>query len=146
VRLYWILAIAAVAACERPPSTDQVRDWTPADHDKSEQQNGGGRQPMGSGGGSPQDEQRMVVEIAWQQNCFRCHGPDGHGDGPDGPMVKAPDLTRADWLSTTSDADIAAQIKNGKGLMPKFDLPDETIEGLIARIRAHKSPGAQKAN
>ncbi len=53
-----------------------------------------------------------------------------------GPMVRAPDLTREEWQAKTADGDIAATIKNGKGKMPKFGLPDSVIQGLVARIRA----------
>ena len=70
------------------------------------------------------------------QTCSTCHGPLGHGDGPQGALVKAPDLTRSDWQAKVSDEEIAARIKGGKGLMPPNDLPDSTIKGLVARIRA----------
>lgn len=80
----------------------------------------------------------MIIEAAWQQNCAACHGPIGHGDGPNGALVKAPDLTRADWQEKVSDKDIADRIRQGKGLMPKFDLPEETIAGLVARVRASR--------
>ena len=75
-----------------------------------------------SGAGANADE--MLVEMTWDENCASCHGPTGHGDGPNGPLVKAPDLTRADWQAKVTDAEIAQQIKGGKG--------------LIARIRASK--------
>ncbi len=53
-----------------------------------------------------------------------------------GPMVRAPDLTREEWQGKTADAEIVATIKNGKGKMPKFGLPDSVVQGLVARIRA----------
>ncbi len=92
---------------------------------------------MAQGAGSP-DNKEMLVELTWNENCSACHGPTGHGDGPNGQLVKAPDLTREDWQSRVTDQQIADQIKNGKGLMPKFDIPDSTIQGLVARIRASK--------
>ncbi len=70
------------------------------------------------------------------QTCNTCHGPMGHGDGPQGSLVKAPDLTRPDWQAKVTDEEIAARIRSGKGLMPPNDLPDSTIKGLVARIRA----------
>ena len=60
----------------------------------------------------------------------------GKGDGPNGPMMKASDLTREEWQASVTDADIAAVIKTGKGRMPKFDLPDPVVRGLVGRIRA----------
>ena len=38
-------------------------------------------------------------------------------------MVRAPDLTRADWQGRVGDEDIAQVIRNGRNSMPKFDLP-----------------------
>jgi cytochrome c oxidase cbb3-type subunit 3 len=54
-------------------------------------------------------------------------------------MVKATDLTNPEWQQKTSDADIAGAIKNGKGKMPKFDLPEPVLQALVARIRASKA-------
>ncbi len=62
----------------------------------------------------------------------------GKGDGQMGPMVHAPDLTRADWQSQVTDAQIAVSIKSGKGKMPKFDVPEPVVLGLVARVRAAK--------
>jgi hypothetical protein len=53
-----------------------------------------------------------------------------------GPMVRAPDLTREDWQSEVTDNQIAAVIRNGKGRMPSFNVPDPVIQGLVARVRA----------
>jgi cytochrome c oxidase cbb3-type subunit 3 len=56
-----------------------------------------------------------------------------------GAMLHAPDLTRSDWQSKVTDAQLAATIKGGKDKMPKFDLPDPVIQGLVARIRQLKA-------
>jgi cytochrome c oxidase cbb3-type subunit 3 len=125
-----IVSLVFVGACDRAPSPDGLQTWTPADHD----QEPGRPTPSNAGprtadaGGAP-----ALVEITWRNQCSQCHGPTGHGDGPQGPMFKAPDLTRADW--NPKDEDIAATIKNGKGRMPKFDLPDDVVKGLVARVR-----------
>jgi cytochrome c oxidase cbb3-type subunit 3 len=61
----------------------------------------------------------------------------GRGDGPNGPMLKATDLTSEEWQSKVADAEIAAAIREGKGgKMPKFDLSDQVVGGLVSRIRA----------
>ena len=125
-----VLAAGTTMGCDRPPS-DGIREWSPQDHDHDEQQQGG-QAP------TSEDKRAMIIEAAWQQNCAACHGPIGHGDGPNGALVKAPDLTRADWQEKVSDKDIADRIRQGKGLMPKFDLPEETIAGLVARVRASR--------
>jgi hypothetical protein len=53
-----------------------------------------------------------------------------------GPMILAPDLTRAAWQAKATDADIAAVIQSGRNKMPRFDLPDVVVRGLVARIRS----------
>ncbi|CAN5221812.1 hypothetical protein BH09MYX1_BH09MYX1_52080 [soil metagenome] len=123
-----LLGAFAIAACDRPPS-DGIRPWAPQDHDHSDNQQGA---PAPS---SAEDKRAMMIETAWSQNCAVCHGPMGHGDGPNGALVKAPDLTRADWQAKVTDEEIATRIREGKGLMPKFTLPDELVLGLVARIR-----------
>jgi len=136
------LVMAAVlllpsSACDRPPSTDGSREWTPQDHDKRE--NNGQHGAAQGAPSSAADQAQMLVEMSWGQSCAPCHGPIGHGDGPKGSLVKAPDLTDAAWQAKVTDADIAKQIHEGKGLMPKFDtLPEPVVQGLIARIRASK--------
>jgi cytochrome c oxidase cbb3-type subunit 3 len=63
----------------------------------------------------------------------------GRGDGQMGAMLHASDLTRSDWQSKVTDAEMAATIKGGKDKMPRFDLPDPVIKGLVARIRQLKA-------
>jgi cytochrome c oxidase cbb3-type subunit 3 len=156
-------------ACERAPSADALSQWTPADHDRAEEQQAAARpQPQDMAGRPPQAGSQaantaptrppprandggaaasaagaasnlpQLVEITWEQACAPCHGPSGHGDGPNGPMVNAPDITRDDVVGKMSDDDIANQIKNGKNRMPKFDLPEPVVRGLVARIRANR--------
>ena len=148
------VVLVTVAGCERPPSADGLKEWTPADHDRAEEPanaNAGNQAPQASqppqapqasgaargasrDGGS--DSNATLIEATWESACAPCHGPVGHGDGPNGPMVNAPDITRDELLSKLSDEDIASQIKNGKNRMPKFDLPEPVVRGLVARIRA----------
>lgn len=131
-----MFAAFAAAACDRPPSKD-LGEWTPADHDGEQK---GPAAPnakqgaKGDGGGTP-----ALVEIAWRQQCTSCHGTMGRGDGPQGPMFKAADLTNAEWQGKVSDQDIASAIQNGKGRMPKFDLPPDVVTGLVARIRSFRA-------
>jgi cytochrome c oxidase cbb3-type subunit 3 len=79
-----------------------------------------------------------MVDLTWRSQCQSCHGPSGRGDGPQGPMNKAADLGREDWQAKVKDEEIAATILNGKGKMPKFDLPDEVVKGLVARVRSYR--------
>jgi cytochrome c oxidase cbb3-type subunit 3 len=56
-------------------------------------------------------------------------------------MVKAPDLTRADWQAKVTDDEMAELIRKGKNKMPGFEaaLPAPVIEGLVQRIRAARA-------
>lgn len=128
-------AAALSNACDRPPSVE-LNEWSPADHDGEKRAGENAKQGARgeTGGIAP------LVEIAWRNQCATCHGPQGKGDGPQGPMFKAPDLSRADWQAKVKDDEIAATIQNGKGRMPKFDLPDEIVGGLVMRVRALREP------
>lgn len=130
-----LLAAAAVAtACDRPPSVE-LRDWTPADHDGEKKSGPNAKQgEKGDAGGTP-----ALVEMAWRNQCASCHGPAGKGDGPQGAMFKAADLSTPAMQDKLKDEDIAAAITNGKGRMPKFDLPPEVVKGLVARVRSFRA-------
>lgn len=52
------------------------------------------------------------------------------------PMVHPSDLTSATWQKGVTDDQILVTIKNGRNKMPRFDLPDAVLRGLVARIRA----------
>lgn len=142
-------ACALVAACDRPPSADSLREWTPADHHSSDDEklaqgtlqaaapaNGRGNGNTPNQEASAGAETAQLVDITWRQQCATCHGSAGKGDGQMGPMVKAPDLTREDWQAKVSDGEIAFVIQNGKGKMPKFEVPGAVLSGLVARVRA----------
>ncbi len=49
-------------------------------------------------------------------NCARCHGADATGDGPDGRSLEArpADLRRSDLLSTQTDEQLLARIREGQ--------------------------------
>jgi cytochrome c oxidase cbb3-type subunit 3 len=132
------LALAAsLLACEQAPSAESLREWTPGDHHSSDDD----RVASGAQAApSAQPERRGndvagLVDLTWRQQCTNCHGPVGRGDGQMGPMLHATDLTRKEWQDRVTDAQIATTIKTGKDKMPKFDLPDAVVQGLVARIR-----------
>jgi len=137
----WVAAVAAGAfACDSPPAAADLHEWTPQDHDHSDEKErvASGAQAMPAASGSKEDAQRVLVDSTWKNQCVTCHGPVGRGDGPNGPMVKATDLTRAEWQASMTDDQIAASITNGKGRMPRFDLPPNVVQGLVARIRVSR--------
>jgi len=125
-----VLFFAMVAGCRRTPS----REWRADDHDEEP---GSGAQVPGvapSAAASAGDD--ALAETTWRSTCAACHGMVGRGDGPSGPMVKAPDLTAKDFLGARSDAQLAAVIRGGKGKMPAFpQLPPSVVSALVRRIR-----------
>ena len=126
-----------MAACDQAPSADSLPEWKPSDHHSVEETQGGatsGQQAPPAKG----DEVAQLVELAWRQQCTLCHGAFGRGDGPQGPMLHARDLSDPAWQDKVTDADIAASIRAGKNKMPKYDLPDPVMQGIVARIRQMK--------
>lgn len=125
-----VLALAAAtAACDRPPSSEGLAEWKAADHD-GEKASANGKQGARGDAGST----AVVVEITWRNQCATCHGVGGKGDGPQAPMFKPPDLTQ----SKIDDEAIYATIKNGKGRMPRFDVPDDVARGLVTRVKSFR--------
>lgn len=127
---------AALGACNSPPS--DLREWRPEDHDHTT--NPGAAQVAGGPDAGPSPELAQagldeVTLIAWRQNCVRCHGVLGRGDGPQGRMFNATDLTNSAFQTRVTDEAIAAVIKQGRGAMPPFALPDATIASLVRLVR-----------
>ncbi len=128
--IFGVTCALLVCACDRAP--DASGEWTPQEHDREPAQQQGQQAPP-TGSNKPNIQQQLV-DLTWRE-CAGCHGPLGHGDGPNGALVKAPDLTREEWQAKVTDEEIATRIRTGKGLMPPNDLPDSTIRGLVGRIR-----------
>jgi cytochrome c oxidase cbb3-type subunit 3 len=128
------LALLCFVACQGEPS--DTREWSPKDHDHTENP-GGGQVDVSDGGNSQMAALGLneVTLVAWKQNCVTCHGMIGRGDGPRGPGVRARDLGDPAWQASVTDEQIAASIKQGKGQMPPFDLPASTIAGLVKLTR-----------
>jgi cytochrome c oxidase cbb3-type subunit 3 len=135
---FFISLSAALSACDRPPT--DLREWKPDDHDRAESPQNRQVAPAKADGqrGAAANPTLTLVEVTWRNQCAACHGAVGRGDGPQGPMVHAPNLTLADWQAKVSDQQIARAIVTGKNKMPKFDFPSEVVAGLVARIRASK--------
>jgi cytochrome c oxidase cbb3-type subunit 3 len=135
----FVFLLILTAACESPPSADSLREWSANDHHSADDDKLGGAGAPRQGAPAPKgNDTPQLVELAWRQQCVACHGAMGKGDGPTGPMVQAPDLTSGELQAKVSDAELAAIIKGGKGKMPKFDLPDPVVQGLVAKIRQLK--------
>ena len=135
MRPYLIGFAALVAvACDRPKS--DLREWQRTDHDHTEQPSAG-QVEVRPDAGSPLAAQGLdeVTLASWKANCVKCHGTVGAGDGPQGPMTRARDLTDGAWQAATTDEAIAAVIRNGRGRMPGFQLPDATVKSLVRLVR-----------
>jgi cytochrome c oxidase cbb3-type subunit 3 len=135
------LLLSCVVGCDRPPSADSLKVWTKEDHHSTDDDRPAspltaGPGPQGRGASDAVSNDAQLVDITWRQQCVGCHGALGRGDGPMGPMLHASDLTRGDWQSQVKDAEIAATIRDGRNRMPKFDLPEPVLRGLVARIRS----------
>jgi cytochrome c oxidase cbb3-type subunit 3 len=127
------LALCGLAACGRGPK----REWQATDHDEEP----GTQAATGAKGGKAGSGGADLVEATWGSACVVCHGPTGRGDGPQGPMVKAADLTTPAFQDGRTDAQLAAAIVGGKGKMPKFEsLPDSVVTGLVQKIRSLRAP------
>jgi mono/diheme cytochrome c family protein len=72
----------------------------------------------------------------FNQSCAACHGKDGSGSTPVGKALKVHDL-RAPEVQKKSDAELAKQIRDGKGSMPAFKgkISEDDITALVAHIR-----------
>ena len=135
-RGFVLLSFLTVVGCQSQP--ENVREWRASDHDHTSEPGNDQVAVPPDGGTAPElaahglDE---VTLVAWQQNCTRCHGVIGRGDGPQGPSMKATDLTNPAWQRSVKDEQIARAIREGRGLMPPFALPESTVTGLVRLIR-----------
>jgi mono/diheme cytochrome c family protein len=129
------LALMAFACDQAPPD---LRVWRASDHDHTT--NPGQDQVQGGpdAGTAPELAAHGLNEVtivAWQQNCVRCHGRLGRGDGPQGVPIHATDFTNAAWQAAVNDEQLVKSIREGKGAMPPFPLPDATIRSLVQLVR-----------
>jgi cytochrome c oxidase cbb3-type subunit 3 len=136
--------VAAIgsAACKR----SAAREWRPDDHDQ--EQPSTGLQPAGSdAGGNPNvqlESDFTLAQAAWTSNCVQCHGRNGNGDGPQGPMVKAPNFADTEYMKQFTDEQLVTIVKNGRGKMPGFaSIPDRVVRTLVAMIRSRPAPDEQ---
>src|SRR5437868_466071 len=85
--------LVLLLACDRAPSAAGLPEWTAKDHDHAEESSRlidrtSAKQESKDAGNASE-----LVELTWRNQCATCHGMGGRGDGPNGPMVQATDLT-----------------------------------------------------
>jgi mono/diheme cytochrome c family protein len=131
-----VLALA-VASCQKAPA--DVREWSPKDHTNTSNKPA---EQTGQVNANPAPTETPpkgldpVTLAAWGSQCSSCHGKIGKGDGPNGKMVKATDLSNPDWQAQITDEQIVASITTGKNAMPAFsNLPKDTVENLMWLVR-----------
>jgi cytochrome c oxidase cbb3-type subunit 3 len=143
VKKVWAILVvllgSGLSGCDQPPSADGLPEWKPGDHHSPDDVPGGGN--PGQRAPTKGAEVPQLVELTWRQQCATCHGQFGRGDGPQGPMLHARDLSDPDWQNKVTDDDIANAIRNGKDKMPRYDLPDPVMKVMVARIRQMKAGG-----
>lgn len=127
-----------LSGCDRD-STQELKTWTPADHDNQKNPTADQVDTKARQKAMPQLQKYGINDVilaTWKQNCVQCHGQIGRGDGPQAARVKPPDLTSPTWQKNALDSEIARTIEKGRGQMPPFGhLPKETIEGLVKLVR-----------
>ena len=125
-----------VFGCNNAPS--DLREWRASDNDHTENPGQGQVQGGPDAGTAPELAQHGLNEVTvvtWQQNCVRCHGRLGRGDGPQGASLHATDFTNPAWQAAVTDEQILKSIRDGKGAMPKFPLPESTLKPLVQLVR-----------
>lgn len=127
-----MLVALCLGGCDSPPT--DLREWTPADHHGETQNPERTRQSTGEPA-STEPGLDEVTLATWSKACTLCHGRIGRGDGPQAPMTQPRDLTDPAWQASISDEQIEKSIREGKGKMPAFPLPDGTIKSLVQLIR-----------
>jgi len=127
-----VVLLLSLGCNERPAD---LREWRTSDHDHTENPNAEQVQVTDAGSAEPGHGLDDVTIVAWEQNCTNCHGRLGRGDGPQGQLLHASDLSRPDWQASVTDEAIASTIRLGRGRMPAFNLPDATVLRLVALIR-----------
>jgi cytochrome c6 len=72
----------------------------------------------------------------YKGKCAMCHGPDGTAAGSMGKMYKIPSF-KDPAVVKTSEAELIAITKNGKGKMPAYNgkLSDAQIKEVVSYIR-----------
>jgi cytochrome c553 len=129
-------ALSTTLGCEREASG--LTEWTPADHDhqaEPKMRHNMQTQTQRANPHAAPGNKDQVIDVTWIKQCATCHGRRGKGDGPSSTMVKARDLTNAEFQATLTDEQIAKVIHEGKDKMPAFNLPDSVIQGLVQHVR-----------
>jgi len=132
--------LLTLPGCSRPDS--DIRAWRPTDHDQETAPTPPGPRANSSAPQEAVAERKPVDALeTWSSLCSGCHGRIGEGNGPMGAAMGARNLSDPRWQAIITDDQIASSILQGKGRMPAFSLPSETIKGLVRLIRGRQRGG-----
>ncbi len=86
-----------------------------------------------------QDSKQKDLKAFYQQNCVRCHGPDGSSVSAGGKQLSGRNFTNQDWQRKTGDDEMVDTILNGRFFgwaMPKFkdELTEEEARWMVKNI------------
>jgi mono/diheme cytochrome c family protein len=93
----------------------------------------------GVGSSAGKAEKLRMASQVFQLNCIVCHGPDGRGAPVRPAMPTIPDFTARDWQTAHGNAQMAASIMDGKGLlMPAWRgrVDPQIVPDLVAYLRS----------
>jgi mono/diheme cytochrome c family protein/peroxiredoxin len=80
--------------------------------------------------------------LVFQVHCARCHGPEGHGDGPDASALRPPprDLTGAHWGTPATVESVRRTVRDGipGTMMPALGaaLSPGELDAVVAHVLA----------
>ena len=135
-----ILPVVALLEWGCSRSESDIRVWRPSDHEQEVEVVASG-QPN-EAPNLPRSTPQAINQNArstWDSLCVGCHGPVGQGDGTSGGSMGARNLSDPKWQASVSDSQIVTSITSGRGRMPAFSLPQETLAGLVRLIRSMSS-------
>ncbi len=88
----------------------------------------------------PTDSNLKAARGLYFDECAKCHGEYGKGDGPEAAMHYPPpaDITDAHRMKTVTDGEIFYQISEGRRPMPSFKkrLTEDQRWGLVLFVRS----------
>ena len=138
-RTIWVMSVWVLlgAACER--RVEPRREWRPEDHGQPAQAD-----PARTAPSEPeQGGVDRAADALYTVSCAGCHGRDGRGQGTQRPPgAQLPDFTAEAFQTQRKDPELAAVIRDGRGMMPGFakQVNDQGIDALVAKVRRFATP------
>lgn len=85
------------------------------------------------------------VQVAFEQNCKNCHGPDGHGITSVAPdLRKAAHRNLTEWVTFMKDPKGTHSTTKLPGMASLTDEDFEAIGGYLADLTQNNAPAAKK--